>query len=82
MIQLKKQAYNKLILSADNSYKNKELENAWLDYVNSLKLSPKETYPKNQISEIKRLINEKISNDEAYNRSIERADKHFGKKKL
>ena len=80
MVQLKKQAYNKLILSADNSYKNKELENAWLDYVNSLKLSPKETYPKNQISEIKRLINEKISNDEAYNRSIERADKHFGKK--
>ncbi|OFX37743.1 MAG: hypothetical protein A2X08_04760 [Bacteroidetes bacterium GWA2_32_17] len=80
MIQLKKQAYNKLILSADNSYKNKELENAWLDYVNSLKLSPKETYPRNQISEIKRLINEKISNDEAYNRSIERADKHFGKK--
>jgi len=80
MVQLKKQAYNKLILSADNSYKNKELENAWLNYVNSLKLSPKETYPKNQISEIKRLINEKISNDEAYNRSIERADKHFGKK--
>ena len=41
MLQLKKQAYEKLINTANNSFKEKELENAWLDYDNSLKISPK-----------------------------------------
>jgi len=80
--QLKKQAYDKEVASADNLFSHQKLEDAWIDYEKALKTLPLEKYPVNQITEIKRLINEKMTLDEAYQRTIERADKHYGKKNI
>ena len=79
--QLKNAAYEKQIVIADDFYKNKQYENAWLAYLKALEILPKKEYPKDQIANIKAIISKLLSMEEAFKRNIKRADKNYDQKK-
>ena len=77
--KLKKQAYDKFILSADKNYGSLLLEEAWLDYLDALSLLPEAEYPFQQIEHIKELLKKQADFEKAYNGNIVKADKNFDK---
>lgn len=91
----KEEKYKSLIASADNSFNNKNYEEAKSVYTKALSIMPYEQYPKDKLLEIK-LILDKISSEQEeikvtnnaqqqkldqYNAIIEKADELFSNKK-
>lgn len=70
-------AYNEEIKSADQYNKNKEYEDAWLSYSKASDIKPDEAYPKSKIAEIKKIIFQKSTKEQAYKRAIANGDKSF-----
>ena len=77
---LKLNAYEKDIAVADEFFKEKKLEYAWMTYQRAQELLPEKQYPKDQINAIKNIISSLLTADEAYNRNLSRADKNYQKK--
>lgn len=70
-------AYNEEIKTGDQFYKNKEYEDAWLNFAKANEYRPEETYPKTKIAEIKKNLLQKLTKDQAYKRAIANGDKSF-----
>ncbi len=79
--QLKTAAYDKQIAIADDFYKDKKYENAWIIYQKAREILPEKQYPNDQIDNIKSLISKLLSMEEAFYRNIKRADKNYDQKK-
>ncbi len=75
--KLKIKEYEHKIQYADQLKTENDLENAWALYTKALKLFPDKSYPKSQIKELKKLIKNELSLNEAYENAIEKADKYY-----
>jgi tetratricopeptide (TPR) repeat protein len=73
--------YDAALASAESLLKSSDYEAALMGYKSALAIKPAETYPKNKISEIEKLINERTSRKEAYDIAIKNGDQAFGEKK-
>ncbi len=72
--------YNSLIVSADNYFNSQNYSTAKKDYSSASKLKSSETYPKQRISEIDRLLTQMAAAQKSYSSAISSADRFFGKK--
>jgi tetratricopeptide (TPR) repeat protein len=82
--EAKKKQYNELIVRADELKNQKEYVNAKAEYNKALQILPEETYPKQQIAEIDRIIaeHERIlagqkAKENNYAMAISKADGYF-----
>ena len=73
--------YKKLISEADNQFDNKQFDEAILTYSKGLQIKPNQSYPKQKIAEINKLIASKNALEKRYNEIISTADQHFINKK-
>jgi tetratricopeptide (TPR) repeat protein len=91
----REEKYNSLITAADNSFNDKNYQEAKSSYNQALSIKPKEAYPKDKLLEIKIILDKlasekeeiKVTNNaqqqklDQYNAIIEKADELFSKKK-
>lgn len=69
--------YKAAISKADNLFAAKNYPESKKEYVRATSLKPKETYPKNQITEIDKLMAEEASREANYKDAIAKADMAF-----
>lgn len=76
--------YNDAIAKADKSFAGNNLEEAKSSYQEALEILPKETYPKQKIAEIEKIMADRLAKNEAekainekYNTLITQADESF-----
>ena len=82
--QLKKDVegnYLRLIAAADVSFNKKEYEPAKVKYISALGLKSNESYPKQKISEIDKILAELATKKSEYDIAIARADNNFNSDK-
>ena len=79
--KLKDEAYKKAIKLGNKNFKSKKYEDAWLNYFDALAVYEEKEYPKEQIELIKKILLENMSDKQAYNKAIKKADAVFVKKK-
>jgi len=73
--------YNKLITTADASFKSKNYEDAKSDYQEASNLKKEEQYPKDKLAEIESIVNAAAKLDQEYTTAIEQGDKAFDTEK-
>ncbi|HSW67214.1 MAG TPA: hypothetical protein VLH16_01400, partial [Bacteroidales bacterium] len=69
--------YNAVIQSADQLFAAGEFETARLSYQRASRLKPAETYPRNRIAEINKLLVQAAQNQEIINNALQEADNHY-----
>ncbi len=74
------EAYQKVILRADNHFGNKEYNSAQLAYNEALLVKPDEKYPEDQLALIAKLLKEQ--NEQSYKTAIAKADNSFNANQL
>lgn len=74
------QAYNNAIKLGDSNFKQKNLSEAKKNYQTALGIRPNESYPKEKIAEIDKLLGEQQSKQSAYDAAIAKADEFFNQK--
>ncbi len=72
--------YDVAIANAEKLFQEKEYEKAMSEFENAGKILPNEKYPKDRINQIIKIMVDKQTNDEMYNRSIASADKLYNSK--
>ncbi len=77
----KKNVYTTLIKKGDECFKQKRYGEAEEFFEKSLKIKPKEKYPKEKIKEIEKASRIKFDNDFEYNTKIKKGDECFKQKK-
>jgi len=75
--QTNDEMYSRSLASADKFYNSKSYQNALLDYQKASSYKPDEQYPKDRIKELTTLLAEMKARDEAYKKSIAKADKLY-----
>ena len=75
------ESYDKLITTADASFKSKKYEDAKSDYQEASNLKKEEQYPKDKLAEIESIVNASAKLDQEYNAAIEQGDKAFDTEK-
>jgi tetratricopeptide (TPR) repeat protein len=82
--QARKKQYDDLIAKADGLKNSKDYSNAKLEYNRALQIFPEEVYPKQQITEIDRLLREQEQvladrkvKENSYNMAISKGDGYF-----
>ncbi len=71
------QRYEQLIASADQSFSNKQLQDALTSYQDASKLKPAESYPKTKIEEISSLLADAKTREENYSKFIAQGNAAF-----
>jgi tetratricopeptide (TPR) repeat protein len=77
----KENDFNKAIAAADIYYKNKEYENAKIEYQKASSLNPSEQYPAAKLLEINNLMEGQAAQQNSYDQLIASADKLFNEGK-
>ncbi len=77
--QTKRKQYDDLLAKANNSFTDKQYEEAKQSYQSALNLYPDQSYPRTRIQEIERLLTEQ-QKEHQYNDLITKADEYFGNK--
>lgn len=73
-------SYRTTIASADLKFKNKQYNEAAIDYRSANALKPGEKYPLDKLNEIDAIIKAQQNKDDSYNIAIAAADDYFGQK--
>lgn len=81
ILEKRREEYNKAIDIADKAFKNKQYQNAKNNYERAAKIFPDIDYPKNQIVEINKLLQENSDAEKQYQENIAQADKLMQEKK-
>lgn len=72
--QLKKTKYNVLVTKGDALVAEKKYEDAMTQYQNAISILPKEKVANSKISDAKKQLSQTMSDDEAFNKSIEKGE--------
>ncbi len=83
----KESAYKLALNKADGLFQQKDYANAKTEYNNALKIKPSETYPKDKITEIDRLVQAQLqaqadakAKEDAFNKAVSEGDQYFSQK--
>jgi hypothetical protein len=78
----KLQEYEKLVAKGNEAFKGQNYASAKFYYHNSIELLPWETYPKEKLHEIDRILNENLtlSQRQTIKENLQKADEAFGRK--
>lgn len=71
------QRYDAAIANADNLFKAAEMDAALIGYQSASIILPNESYPKTKIAEIKKIVSDRNSRQDAYNIAISNGDQAF-----
>jgi tetratricopeptide (TPR) repeat protein len=75
--RVKEELYQTAIAEADRYFNSRSFQNALTEYRNALKQKPDESYPKQRIDHLTRIIDSLKLADESYRKIIGRADQLF-----
>jgi outer membrane protein OmpA-like peptidoglycan-associated protein len=81
-LQAQKAAYNKKILEADQLFKDKKYEEARNSYISATAFDPKNTYPKNKLNEIEKILTKQAEDQKNYDTAVMNGDLAFSENKF